>query len=241
MESKKSSKADIKKKSFLYFQLGLIFMLSLSLFLIEWKTYEKTEIENDVVELDMIEDEDVPITQPMNQPPPPPPPPPQPEEIEVVEDDEEVEEDVIEDTETEMDEIVEVDEVADVEDTSGEEIEDVPFQSIQNVPVFPGCEKYDTNEERKQCMSQKIQAFVNKKFDTSIADELGLSGVNRVYVRFTIDQNGDVIDVQARSTHSRLTREGERVVNKLPSMTPGKQRGKKVRVIYNLPITFQVN
>ncbi|GGE24278.1 energy transducer TonB [Psychroflexus planctonicus] len=238
MESKKSEKADLSKKSFLFFQLGLAFMLATSLFLIEFKTYDKEDLDTGVVELDMLDDEDVPITEQLKTPPPPPPPPPAPEVIEVVEDDEEVEETIIESTETSMDEIVEVEDVADIGEE--EEIDDVPFSSIQDVPIFPGCEKEKTNEDRRNCMSKKIQNFVNKKFDTSLGSELGLSGVNRVYVRFKIDKTGKVVDVQARSSHPRLTREGERVVGQLPSMKPGKQRGRAVGVIYTLPITFQV-
>jgi protein TonB len=238
MEPKKSEKADLSKKSFLFFQLGLVFMLALSLFLIEFKTYDKEKLDTGVVELDMLDDEDVPITEQLKTPPPPPPPPPAPEVIEVVEDEADVEETIIESTETSMDEIVEVEEVADIGEE--EEIEDVPFSSIQDVPIFPGCEKEKDNDARRACMSKKIQDFVNKKFDTSLGSELGLSGINRVYVRFKIDKTGKVVDVQARSSHPRLTQEGERVVNKLPDMKPGKQRGRAVGVIYTLPITFQV-
>lgn len=238
MKSKKSEKADLSKKSFLFFQLGLVFMLATSLYLIEFKTYDKEALDTGIVELNMLEDEDVPITEQLKTPPPPPPPPPAPEVIDVIEDDEEVEETIIESTETNMDEIVEVEEVADIGEE--EEIDDVPFASIQDVPIFPGCEKEKDNDARRTCMVKKIESFVNKKFDTSLGSELGLTGINRVYVRFKIDKKGNVVDVQARSSHPRLTREGERVVSQLPSMQPGKQRGRPVGIIYTLPITFKV-
>ena len=236
MKSKKSEKADLSKKSFLFFQLGLAFMLATSLFLIEFKTYDKEAIDTGLVELDMLDDEDVPITEQLKTPPPPPPP--APEVIEVVEDEEEVEETIIESTETSMDEIVEVEEVLDIGEE--EEIDDVPFASIQDVPIFPGCEKEKDNAGRRACMIKKIEDFVNKKFDVGLGSELGLTGINRVYVRFKIDKKGNVVDVQARSSHPRLTSEGERVVSKLPSMQPGKQRGRAVGIIYTLPITFKV-
>ncbi len=238
MKSKKSEKADLGKKSFLFFQLGLVFMLALSLFLIEHKTYDKADLDIGTLDLNMLDDEDVPMTDQFKTPPPPPPPPPAPDVIEVVEDDDDVEEVVIESTETSMDDIVEIEEVADIGEE--EEIDDVPFASVQEVPIYPGCEKFKTNDERRQCMTSKITDFVNKKFDTSLGNELGLTGVNRVYVRFKIDKNGNVVDVQARSAHPHLTREGERVVSKLPSMKPGKQRDRPVGIIYTLPITFQV-
>jgi protein TonB len=237
MKSKKSEKADLGKKSFLFFQLGLVFMLALSLILIEHKTYDKADLDIGTLDLNMLDDEDVPMTDQI-KPPPPPPPPPAPDVIEVVEDDDDVEEVVIESTETSIDDIVEIEEIANIGEE--EEIDDVPFASVQEVPIYPGCEKYKTNDERRQCMTSKITDFVNKKFDTSLGSELGLTGVNRVYVRFKIDKTGKIVDVQARSAHPRLTREGERVVSKLPDMKPGKQRDRPVGIIYTLPITFQV-
>lgn len=242
MEPKKNPKKDMRKNSVLYFQVGLILMLLIVWRAIEWKTYEKEEIEQQVVQFDQLDEEEEVMVMPPNTPPPPPPPPPAPEPdvIEVVEDDVEIEEQVIESTEVteEVPEVVEVDEVAEAPEE--EPIADVPFTAIEDVPIFPGCEKFKSNDQRKQCMSDKIKDFVNSKFNTDLGAELGLSGINRVYVRFKIDNKGNIVDVQARAPHPRLQREAERVVKMLPSMTPGKQRGKAVGVLYSLPIVFQV-
>jgi protein TonB len=235
MEPKKNPKKDLSRKSLLFFQIGLALVLGITLIMIEWKTYDRDAIDTGVVNLDMLDEEDVPITE-IQKTPPPPPPPPAPEVIEVVEDDEEVEEVVIESTETDQNEVVEVEEVEEVE----EEIGDVPFAVIESVPIFPGCEGLNNNEERKQCMSKKISQFVNKNFDTGLAADLGLSGVNRVYVQFKIDKSGNITNVAARAPHPRLQSEGERVIKKLPKMKPGQQRGQNVGVLYSLPITFQV-
>ena len=240
MEPKKNPKKDLRRRSVLFFQIGLIVMLFLTWRAIEWKTYEKEEFEKQVVQFDQLNEEET-VVMPPNQPPPPPPPPPPPapEVIEVVEDEVEVEEQVIESTEvTEEPEIVEVAEVSEVADE--EPIADVPFTAIEDVPIFPGCEKYKTNAERRKCMSEKVSDFVNNKFNTELGSELGLSGVNRVYVRFKIDSKGRIVDVQARAPHPRLQKEAERVVKMLPQMTPGKQRGQAVGVLYSLPIIFQV-
>ncbi|RRO20270.1 energy transducer TonB [Flavobacteriaceae bacterium 14752] len=232
METKKNPKKDLRNRSLLFFQIGLVIMLFISWRAIEWKT-DKEEIDVGMVDLDMLEEEDVPITEMQNQPPPPPPPPPAPEVIEVVEDDSEVEEEVIESTETTEMEIVEVEEVEEVE----EEIADVPFALIQQVPIFPGCENA---KDKKKCMSEKITKHVNKKFDTGLGAELGLSGRNRVSVQFKIDKNGDIVNVRARGPHPRLEQEAVRVIKALPKMTPGEQRGQKVGVLYGLPINFVV-
>ncbi|MBQ4818682.1 energy transducer TonB [Aquimarina sp. MMG016] len=239
MEPKKNPKADLSKRSMLFLQLGLVLVLFITWRGIEWKTYDKSNIDIGQVNLDELEEEDVPITQNLNTPPPPPPPPPAPEIIDVVEDEEEVEETIIESTETNQEEeIVEIEEVEDVD--TDEEIADVPFAVIENVPVFPGCEKAGGNAAKKKCMSDKVKKFVNRKFNTELGSELGLSGVNRIYVRFKIDKQGNIVGVQARGPHPRLEKEAQRVVKMLPKMTPGRQRGKAVGVLYSLPIVFQV-
>ena len=60
MEPKKNPKKDLNRKSFLFFQFGLALMLGITLFLIEWKTYDKEQIDTGKVDLNMLEEEDVP-------------------------------------------------------------------------------------------------------------------------------------------------------------------------------------
>ena len=237
MDPKKNPKADLTKNSALYFAIGLCLVLFLSWKLVEYKTYEKSSIDIGMLNMDELDEEEIPITEQIQTPPPPPPPPAAPEVIEVEEDEVEIEETVIESTETtEEEEIVEVEEV-EVEEVE-EDIE-VPFAVIENVPVFPGCEK-GNNDAKKKCMSEKIQKFVVKKFNTDLAGDLGLSGRQRINVVFKIDKAGNVVGVRSRAPHPRLEKEAARVINLLPKMKPGKQRGKAVIVPYSLPIIFQV-
>ncbi|HPF97465.1 MAG: energy transducer TonB [Flavobacteriaceae bacterium] len=238
MEPKKNPKADVGRNSGLYFTIGLALMLFLTLYAINHKTYDKSNIDIGQLNLDEELEEEVPITEQLQTPPPPPPPPPAaPEVIEVVEDEEEVEETVIQSTETSQEE--EIAEVEDVEVEEEEEDIEVPFAVIENVPVFPGCEG-GSNEDKKACMNKKMQEFVQKKFNTELASELGLSGIQKINVFFKIDKNGNIVDIKSRAPHPRLEKEAERVVSLLPKMVPGKQRGKAVRVPYYLPIKFQV-
>ena len=238
MEPKKNPKADLTKRSMLFFQIGMIVMLFLAWQAIEWKTYDKSNIDTGMVDVGDELDEEIPITQQITPPPPPPPPPPAPEVIEVVEDEEEVEETIIESTETDSEaEIVEIEEI---EEAVEEEIADVPFAVIENVPIYPGCENEKGNAARNKCMSEKVQKYVQRKFDTDLAGDLGLEGRQRIAVQFKIDRNGNVVNVRARAPHPRLEQEAVEVVSSLPKMTPGQQRGKPVGVLYSLPILFQV-
>lgn len=239
MESKKNPKSDVSRRSMLFFQIGMIAMLFFAWQAIEWKSYDKSKDDYGKVNVgdDLIEE--VPITQQLTPPPPPPPPPPAPEIIEVIEDEAEEPETIIESTETHQDEkIVEVKEIK--EEVVEEEIADVPFAVIENVPIYPGCENENGNNAKKKCMSEKISAFINKKFDSNLASDLGLEGRQRISVQFKIDKNGKVVDVRARAPHPRLEKEAVDVVSQLPNMTPGKQRGKSVGVLYSLPIVFDI-
>ncbi len=239
MEPKKNPKADVSRRSMLFFQLGMVAMLFLAWQAIEWKSYDKSD--NDFGRLDVGDEleEEIPITNQFTPPPPPPPPPPAPEVIEVMEDEEEVEETIIKSTEAKQDEkIVEVKEIK--EEVVEEEIADVPFAVIENVPIYPGCEKESGNDAKKKCMSSKISEFINKKFNTELASDLGLEGRQRIAVQFKIDKSGRVVDVRARAPHPRLEKEAVEVVKSLPGMTPGKQRGKPVGVLYSLPIVFDI-
>ncbi|MFD0963634.1 energy transducer TonB [Pseudofulvibacter geojedonensis] len=238
MEPKKNPKADIKKNSAFYYAVGIAAVMLITFLAINHKTYDAIDLDIAQLNIDMEDEEEIPLTNINTPPPPPPPPPAAPEVIEVVEDEEEIEETVIESTETdEAEEIVEVEEV-EVEEV--EEDVEVPFSVIENVPVFPGCEKKKNNADRKKCMSEKITKHVNKKFNTDLAADLGLSGVQRIAVAFKIDKTGNIVGVRARAPHPALQKEAERVIKSLPKMKPGKQRGKSVTVPYALPIKFQV-
>ena len=236
MESKKNPKVDVSRNGSIYFAVGLALMLFLTYSTLNWKTYDKSDIDIGKLNLDNELEEEIPIIEQVIPPPPPPPPPAAPEVIEVVEDEEEVEETVIESTETDQDEEIEVEEI-EIEEVV-EDVE-VPFAVIENVPEYPGCER-GSNAEKRKCMSDKIAKFVQRKFNTDLAGDLGLSGRQRISVIFKIDKNGNVVGVRSRAPHPRLEKEAARVINMLPKMKPGRQRGKPVIVPYSLPITFQV-
>ena len=233
MQPKKNPKADLNKDRNLYFVIGLTLVLGVTWGSIEYKTYEKVF---DLSALDMLEDddEDIPITEQLKTPPPPPPPPPAPEVIEVVEDEEEVEETVIESTETDQDEII-IEEI-EVEDEF-EDI-DVPFAVIEDVPIFPGCESV-AKSQRRACFQEQMNKHIRKNFRyPDIAQEMGIQG--RVYVNFIIAKDGSITNIRMRGPDKNLENEAARIIGRLPKMTPGKQRGRAVRVPFSIPITFRL-
>ncbi|WP_235856417.1 M56 family metallopeptidase [Flagellimonas oceanensis] len=114
--------------------------------------------------------------------------------------------------------------------------ESVPFATIDEVPVFPGCE--DASDKRA-CFREKIQAHIRKHFRyPEAAQEQGIQG--RVSVLFTIDANGAISAIKKRGPHELLENEAERIIGRLPKMQPGKHEGKIVKVPFAIPITFRL-
>lgn len=233
MEPKKNPKADVGRNSALYFVIGLAIVMLLVWRGLEWKKYDKTNDYDISLNVEDQLDEEVPMTEQIKTPPPPPPPA-APEVIEVVEDEEEVEETVIESTETSQEE-----EVMEVEEVEVEEVEEdisVPFAVIEDVPVFPGCEGAS---DKKACFQEMMQKHIRKNFRyPEIAQEMGIQG--RVAVMFTIQKDGSIGNVRLRGPDKNLEAEARRIIEKLPKMTPGKQRGRAVKVPFSIPINFKL-
>jgi protein TonB len=188
--------------------------------LVNLKFYDVKASELGQLVVDEMEEEIIPITQQNTPPPPPPPPPAAPEVIEIVEDDVEVEEIEMIDTEADAETIVEEFEV--VEEVVEEEI----FTIVESMPEFPG-----GGQEALFKYLQKTMKY------PQIAKENGIQGT--VFVNFVVGKDGKIRDAKIlRGVNKMLDEEAIRVVKAMPSWKPGKQRGKPVSVSYNLPIKF---
>jgi len=175
-------------------------------------------------------------------PPPPPPPPPPPAELqqkvkfvapivtteEVVEDADIFNQDDLGKTTNEA--VVVTEEVA-VE--TKVEVIDVPeekkevFTIVEEMPSFPGGEA-----ERNKFLATNI-VYPQQ------ATENGIQGT--VYVSFVVDSKGNVTDVKVlRGIGGGCDEEALRVVKMMPQWHPGKQNGKQVRVLFNMPIYFKL-
>lgn len=228
MEIKKSEKASLENKRFLFTEVGFVVALLIVLGAFEYSSKEKKTA---VLEADetIVEVEDmVPITQ--ETPPPPPETPKIPvlsEQIDIVDDDIKVEE-VIINTEDEADLGVEIMDY--VEGAEEEEIEEeaIPFMLVEQKPSFQGG---DANAFSK---------WVNSRLNyPDVAKENGVQG--RVMLQFTVGADGVVRDVKVlRGVDPSLDKEAVRVVSMSPKWTPGKQRDRNVKVTYTFPVIFQL-
>ena len=239
MKAKKNPKVDLRRNISLFFAVGLNLMLFLTWAALNMKSYDKEEVAINIIDVESLIEEDIPIVN-INTPPPPPPPQVASEVITIVEDVSDIEETVIKSTEINMDDIIEEPIVA-VEEVEVEKVEEdisVPFAVVEKVPIYPGCTG-TTNAELKACFEKKVIEHVTKNFKfPEIAMELGING--KVFVLFSIDQQGNVSGIKTRGPDKILEEEAARIIGLLPRMTPAQQRGKAVRVPYSIPIHFKL-
>ncbi|OQD43659.1 energy transducer TonB [Croceivirga radicis] len=112
----------------------------------------------------------------------------------------------------------------------------VPFSTIDQVPVFPGCE---SAADKRACFQENIQNHIRKHFNyPSEAQEQNIQG--RVAIMFTIQEDGTIGKIRKRGPHALLENEAVRIIERLPKMEPGKNKGKVVSVPFSIPITFKL-
>ena len=220
METKKSKKADLEKKRFIFLQIGFVLVLSVVLFAFELKIMPgKNLLITDNFNYQM-DDEIIPITTPEEKVKLKPQPP---EILDIVPDKEEIKNEVeIESTEASDTMKIEIPELT----PEPEDETPVNFYSIEKRPTFGNGDENAAN----------VWLAKNTKFPPA-AREMGITG--RVWVSFIIDKNGKVTQIElAKGVDPMLDKEALRVVNSMPNWTPGSQRGKPVNVSFQVPINF---
>ncbi len=227
MELKKNPKADLEKRRGLYLEIGLVVILAASLIAFNVKSYDKDESTGFERQAEQVEEEI--IIQTDIQEPPPPPPPEAPEVttiIEVVSDDKEIEKEVTFSSEVTDDTkniaIVQV-QIEEEEDETETQI----FTVVENEPEFPG-----GMEALYKYLAQNIKY-------PQLARENNITG--KVYVTFVVEKDGSIANPKVlRDIGGGCGAEAIRVVKAMPKWNPGKQRGKAVRVQFNLPVNFNL-
>lgn len=229
MEIKKTEKASMENKRFLFTEIGMVIAL-----LIVWGAFSYTSREKKVATLEadqtVVEVEDmVPITE--ETPPPPEAAPKIPilsDQIDIVDDNIKVDDSMFQNIEDSNEgfEIMDYIESAPEEETIEEEA--IPFQLVEEKPSFNGG---DANEFSKWVNSRLVYP--------EIAKENGVQG--RVTLQFTVNADGTVSNVKVlRGVDSSLDKEAVRVVSSSPKWKPGKQRDRAVKVTYTFTVIFQL-
>ncbi len=227
--------------------VGIASSIAFILFAVNLTEYEKEIV---IPDYDFEVEEEIEVEPPRTKEPPPPPPPPPPPEIEEVVE-EEVEEDPFEDQTIEEDTYMDDEVPEQVEEAPPPppppppepEVEEI-FKVVEQMPRFPGCEDLASDDEKKQCAQKKLLEYIyaNIKYPP-IARENGVEGM--VVVKFVVDKDGSISDPDVvRDIGAGCGDEALRVVKSMNTNNikwiPGRQRGRPVRVQFNLPVKFQL-
>lgn len=119
------------------------------------------------------------------------------------------------------------------------------YTIVEEMPIFPDCDSLDSYDEQLQCTNKMIYNFIGKEtIYPKEAEEKKVEG--SVYIQYIVDEFGKVNNVEVMRGLSGkegelLNQEAVRVISSLPTMKPGKQDGKAVRVQYTIPLKFRVN
>lgn len=101
------------------------------------------------------------------------------------------------------------------------------YTIVEDMPIFPG-----GDDARNRFLAMNIVY-------PESATRYGIQGT--VYVQFIIDQNGIVTDAKIlKGIGGGCDEESLRVVKLMPKWYPGKQNGKVVNVLFNMPIYFKL-
>lgn len=236
MEVKKTNKANLENGRFTGLLIGGIVGLASMFAAFEFTTreYEETGQIFSMASL-AFEDEVVPLTQQifMNTPPPPANMPTVADIIDIVDNHEEITEEKIEESESTT-EAISVSNahpgpavIAPMGPTIEEVNEEEIFEIVESQPSFPG-----GMEKLMQWLSK------NLRYPAS-AQENNIQG--RVICQFVVNKDGSIVEPKViKNVDPALDKEAIRVVSSMPKWSPGKQRGKAVRVRFTLPVTFRL-
>ena len=226
MEVKKTQKADLERGRGIFLQIGLILVLSIVLIAFEWTTRPERNNEDKMVAETTYEVEEMQVTRREEQPKPEPEQQQKVTEIlNIVEDDVEIDDDF--NFDVEADASTEFEFTGFVDEMQEEFQEEEVFYIVEDMPTFNGG---DPALEFRKYIAQNLRY-------PEIAAENGISG--RVIVQFAVNKTGKVVDaVVVAGVDPALDKEAIRVVMTSPPWTPGKQRGKAVKVLFTFPINF---
>ena len=224
MEPKKTEKADLEKKSFMFFSLGLIVALLLSITAFTYRVYDDTSAKD--LSKNTANNDEILEVPPTQQLPPPPPKIQQPQIIEVP-DEKKIEEEIEINIDTEVTEQTKVEEIKIAPQEEEKEDPDQIFLVVEETAAPTGG-------------MPAFYEFVSKKLKyPAQARRMGIEG--KVFVEFVIERDGTITDVKAiKGIGAGCDEEAVRVLQSAPKWKPGKQRGKPVRQRMVLPIAFKL-
>ena len=104
----------------------------------------------------------------------------------------------------------------------------------ESAPVWTGCEDA---ADQKDCFNNMLMKHIkeNIKYSKNAKGEW-IRG--KAIVKMEVNEEGNVVVNSVESKHPELKKEAKRLMESIPTMTPGKLAGKPKVIKYTIPLTF---
>ncbi len=114
--------------------------------------------------------------------------------------------------------------------------------TVEQLPMFKACKGLKRSEQ-KACFDEQLAKVISKNLTYPERDyENRKQGT--ALIEFIIDENGNITNVKPlennRATED-MKKAAEKAVKRIPQLIPAKQGNKNVRIKYAIPITFKLN
>jgi periplasmic protein TonB len=114
-----------------------------------------------------------------------------------------------------------------------EELEPADSEAVMSPEEMPMFDGKDALSAFRDYMAKNLKYPENVEI-------LHVQGI--VYVQFVVERSGKLSNIRIlRGVHPDIDNEVVRIIKSSPAWTPGKQKGKLVRVAYTFPIVFQID
>ncbi|MEQ8472784.1 MAG: TonB family protein [Marinoscillum sp.] len=228
MELKKNEQYDLERKSPLFFSIGLVVAILCVILAFEWKAeYDPMDYEPNE---EIFPETYIPPVTTFETPKPP-----KPVEVKTPEPSLQapiiIVGDPVEALEPTLDPVIEDIKFDDM--VIGDPLPPIPtpveyFEIVETMPEFPGG-------------NAGFLSHISKNIDyPSRARNLGITG--KVFVQFVIDTDGKITEVEVvRGIGGGCDEEAVKAIENAPNWSPGKQRGRPVKVRMVVPINFSLS
>ena len=216
MALRKTDKADLRQRYPLFVEIGMVITLVILIIAFRLDMTVNDSFDVQLMDQEVVQMEEIQQTEQIEKPPPPPRPP---IPVEVPNDE------VLEDDELDLDAFLDLDEVVDIPP---------PPPAVKEEPEP---EIFVIVEEPPQLIGGIAGLQARIKYP-EMAKKAGVEG--RVFLQFIVDEKGNVTDaVVTRGIGAGCDEEALRAIV-LAKFTPGKQRGKAVKVKFSMSVVFKL-
>ncbi|WP_108804959.1 hypothetical protein [Aquimarina sp. Aq107] len=117
------------------------------------------------------------------------------------------------------------------------------FVCSQNNPTTVNCKNKTIERVRKHCVCKDIEQYAKNNYDVISVSSYAQSGLNRIYTRFNISNDGQINNIQVKGFSPELEKEAIRTLMSFPDIIPASDLSTSVadsKEFYTILIQFEV-